>query len=146
MNDITIESILEDDECPFINAFFLENGELLALESLLAGANQRIRVLCKSTITSFFEYNDEDYVISFDFQKEYENDKYIISGGEGSFGGDGVLCVRYKDTMKLVWFLFLDNSNPFDTIDVENECVLVKSTSNVSFKIPISHPEMITLV
>lgn len=48
----TIESILEDDECPFINALFLASGELLVIESLLGRAHKRIRVLCKSTLDS----------------------------------------------------------------------------------------------
>lgn len=77
--------------------------------------------------------------------KEWESDQYKVSVGEGSFGGDGVIQLTRKDTENLEWFLFLDNSNPFNTVKIEGDFVIAKNTSNISVTIPILKPERISI-
>ncbi len=142
--DKNIKSLIKNYQCPLINAFFFANDDMLLLESLL-DETQSIRVLCKSTLTSFFDYNNNDYLTSFDLLEKYENDDYIVNVGEGSFGGDGVICVSNKNTKDLIWFLFLDNSNPFHSVKINNDCVIAKSTKNICFNIPILKPQGISI-
>ena len=140
-----IISLIQNEECPLINALFLSNGEMYVLESQM-GDNPIIRVLCKSSIESYFEFNDTDYITSFDVHQNIETEAFIISIGEGAFGGDGIVYLTNRDTESLMWFLFLDNSNPFDSAKIENNNVIVKSTKNLSYSIPIFQPELISLL
>jgi NAD(P)H-hydrate repair Nnr-like enzyme with NAD(P)H-hydrate epimerase domain len=45
-----------------------------------------------------------------------ENSQYSVFAGEGSMGGDGIVFVMNKDENMPLWFLFLDNSDPFEKI------------------------------
>ncbi|MDM5249145.1 MULTISPECIES: hypothetical protein [unclassified Lysinibacillus] len=138
---MSINKLIENFECPLINAFFFSNEDILVLDN----NNEWIRVLCKSTIESFFKYNDGDSVCHFDILKKYETDDFTVSIGEGSFGGDGIVQLNDK-TGKLIWFLFLDNSNPFIKAELENDSIQVTSTKGIKIKIPIHNPEKISIV
>ncbi len=137
---MNINELIGNNKCPLINAFFFSNGDMLVLNN----DNSYIGVLCKSSIESYFYYNSEDSVSSFDILNKYETDKFIISIGEGSYGGDGVIQLDDKSG-KLIWFLFLDNSNPFIEVVLIKDYIEVISTKNVKFKIPILHPERIVI-
>ena len=138
---MNINDLIDNFECPLINALFFPNGEMLVLKN----NNEYIRVLCKSTIESFFKYNNEDWVSCFDILKKFETDNFIINVGEGSFGNDGFVQLNNK-TGKLLWFLFLDNSNPFIEVKLENDFIEVRSTKGITIKIPIYNPEKIYIV
>ena len=137
---MNINKLIENFECPLINAIFFTNGDML----VLSNNNRHIEVLCKSTVESFFNYNDRDSVSRFDILKKYEEGRYIINVGEGSYGGDGIVQLKEK-TGKLIWFLFLDNSNPFVKAELKNDLIRAKSTKDVKITIPIYNPEKITI-
>jgi len=136
-----IRSILDSYEYPIINSFTFANGDMLVLQSHFIGEEYKIRVLCKSTISSYFDYNEADYVSSFSVPVQVENEKYSVFAGEGSWGGDGIIFVIDKIKNQPVWFLFLDNSNPFNKIIFEgSDVIIAHSSSNVKLKIPIDEP------
>ncbi len=138
---MNIDNLIDNFECPLVNAIFFPNGDMLVLKN----SNFNIDVLCESTIDSFFKYNSHDSVSRFDILNKFASNDYIVSVGEGSFGGDGF--VRLDDNNgNLIWFLFLDNSNPFINAEVKNDCIEVVSTSDVKIRIPINKPENICIV
>ena len=138
---MTINELLGAFECPLINAFFFPDGSMLVLNSNSSG----IDVLCRSDIDSFFRYNNINSISSIDVYKEYENDKYIARIGEGSFGSDGFVWLTNKER-ELVWFLFLDNCNPFNDVNIKNDLIEATSTMNIKIQIPTNVPENIVVI
>ena len=136
--DKYIKTILDRYEYPIINSFTFSNGEMLVLKSYFIGRRHKIRVLCKSTIESYFDYNKKDYVSSFAVPICVENEKFRVFAGEGSWGGDGIVYVIDKFNNEPIWFLFLDNSNPFKEVQFEEpDILIVQSTLDIKLRIPI---------
>lgn len=139
-----VEAILEKHECPIINSLMFFNGDMLVLKSYFIGGEHRIEILCKSTIKSFFDYNKENAVSSFSVPVCAENESFRIFAGEGSWGGDGIVYVIDKVKNKLFWFLFLENSDPFEEIEFEaSDVIIIRSSSDIRLKIPVKTPHEI---
>lgn len=138
-----IDRLTKDLEVPIVNSIIFPNGDLLILEHTILGEREKhmIRVLCKSSIESYFEYNDFDSVSSCHTTLSTENEDFIIFTGEGSWGGDGIIYVIRKTDNQLVWFFFSERSNPFDSIEIKNDEIIAISTLNECWKIPIHSPE-----
>jgi hypothetical protein len=47
---------------------------------------------------------------------------------------------------ELVWFLFLENSNPFCKAIIKDHIAFVQSTNGVIFSIPIDNPQLVQVV
>lgn len=60
-------------------------------------------------------------------------------GGEGSSGGDGFVALL--DGEQLRWIAFFDCSNPFDSVCLERERVVAKSSHGVCWIFPLDNPE-----
>ena len=141
-----IENILDEYEYPIINSILFSNGDMLVLRSYFIGSDYKVRVLCKSTIDSYFDYNDKNAVSNFEVPIHEENESYSSYAGEGSWGGDGVMYVMDKVKQEFVWFLFLDNCNPFEEIVFDTSDTILACTSEVKLRIPIKDPAKISSV
>lgn len=141
MNPYVIR-IIEEYECPLINSLIYADGNMLVLESYKSRTGKyTLRILCASTIESYFEHNPPTYVSSISVPASAENDDYQILAGGGSMGGDGVVFVMDKKTQRPLWFLFLDNSDPFDSIVFDSEThIICGSTSGLKINFPILQP------
>ena len=140
--NIHINRIIEEYEYPIINSLVYANGDMLVLESYKIDNKHILRTLCKSSIDSYFDYNDPSYVSSIAVTVLAENENYRAFGGDGSMGGDGIIFVIDKQTKKPLWFLFLDNSDPFDNIIFESDSdITVCSTGGLKISICITNPE-----
>jgi signal peptidase I len=135
-----LNKLVNDYKCPLINSFIFSNGDLLVVENFKFGNNNKIRILCKSSIKSYFDYNEEEDVSYFDILSKDENETFIVYGGEGSSGGDGILYVIDKRNNQLLWFLFLDNSNPFIKVSIVKDEIVAYTTYDKEWKFPIFSP------
>ena len=69
-----IVKLINNFKCPLINGIFFPNGDILVIEK----NNVSIRVVCKTTVESYFLYNSVDYVTKFEILVTNSNNKYYI--------------------------------------------------------------------
>jgi len=139
---IHINRIIKEHEYPIVNSLIYANGDMLVLESYKIENKHILRILCKSSIDSYFAYNDLSYVSSIAVRVSEENENYLVFAGGGSMGGDGIIFVIDKQTEKPLWFLFLDNSDPFDNVIFESDSnITFCSTGGLKMSICITSPE-----
>jgi hypothetical protein len=138
-----IDRLVNELEVPIINSLIFPNGDLLVLDHTIIGQRERhiVNVLCKSTIESYFEYNDFDSISSCYTNNSYENEDFIAYAGEGSWGDEGIIYVIEKRNNQLVWFFFSNCSNPFQSVEIKNDEIVAISTLDECWKIPIHSPE-----
>ncbi len=139
-----LNMILLEYRYPIVNSLMLSNGELFILE-YPSFNQQKVRILCQSTIESYFKYNDEDDTTSFDILTKYENEDYQAFVGEGSMGSDGIIYLIRKSDKKLLWFLFLDNSNPFIKVSIQDDKIVAFNSKEQKWILPISNPQNISI-
>jgi len=109
--------------------------------------NYILRILCKSSIDSYFHYNEESYISHFSVLTSEENSKYSIFAGEGSWGTDGIVFALDKEYEKPLWFFFLDNSDPFVKIQFETaDVIIIQSSSGLKIRIPVASPEYLKVI
>lgn len=133
---MTLKDIVNDYRCPLVNSLITEGGELYVLER----TGMDIRVLCKSSLGSYFEYNASDWVCEFDIVCSCETEKYKIYGGEGSYGSDGMAYAVDKETNSPVWLLFLDSLNPIVNIRADNGIVYAYNNNGECLIVPLTEP------
>lgn len=133
--------IFNNFQCPFINGIFLHNGEIFVLDYRNKN-NATVDIVRK--LNFFDDEVKKADLIDFDYMGQISYADYQIRYGEGSFGGDGVVGLFLKN--ELVWFLFLENSNPFCKAIIKDHIVFVQSTNGVIFSIPIDNPQLLQVV
>ena len=138
-----IDRLINELEVPIIESLIFPNGDLLVLEHTIFEQREKhtIRVLCKSSIESYFEYNDLNSVSSCSVTTSAENADFIAYAGEGSWGADGIIYVTRKSDNQLIWFFFSDASNPFNSVEIKDNEIIAISTLNERWEIPIFSPE-----
>ena len=55
-----IKNILENYTYPTIKSIAYPNGDMLVLEGKWLGEKYHLRILCQSTLDSYFKYNEAD--------------------------------------------------------------------------------------
>ena len=135
-----VEKLMDNYKCPIGNYILFANGDMLNFEHYFIEDKFHFRILNKSTIESYFEFNEKDYVSCFGGLCMFKNEEFSVFAGEGSWGDDGALWIIENKTNKLLWFLFSDRSNPFVSASInENEEVVAKTNLDKIWKIPLLH-------
>jgi len=139
-----VEKLMDNgSKCPIGNYILFANGDMFNFEHYFIEDKFHFRILNKSTIDSYFEFNEESYVSCFDGGCVFGNDEFAVFVGEGSYGSDGVLWVTEKKSNTLLWFLFSDKSNPFVSAYInENNEVIAKTNLGKIWKIPLLQSEI----
>ena len=141
-----IKNILENYTYPIIKSITYPNGDMLVLEGQWIKEKYHLRILCQSSLDSYFSYNKEDYVSDLYPQMVAENAQYEVYGGECSWEGDGFIYIINKEKGKLLWFLFLDNSEYFKEAYFEDtKHIIARSELGLRLRIPINAPEKLTI-
>ena len=142
-----IKNILENYTYPIIKSITYPNGDMLVLEGQWIKEKHHLRILCKSTLDSYFSYNEEDYVSNLYPKIMVENAQSKIYGGECSWEGDGFIYIINKEKGKLLWFLFLDNSEYFKEAYFEDtKHIIARSELDLRLRIPINEPEKLSVI
>ena len=142
-----IKNILENYTYPIIKSITYPNGDMLVLEGQWIKEKYHLRILCKSSLDSYFSYNEEDYVSNLYPKIMVENAQYKIYGGECSWEGDGFIYIINKENGKLLWFLFLDNSEYFKEAYFEDtKHIIARSELGLQLRIPINEPEKLSVI
>ena len=142
-----IKNILENYTYPIIKSITYPNGDMFVLEGQWIKEKYHLRILCQSTLDSYFSYNEEDYVSNLYPKIMVENAQYKIYGGECSWEGDGFIYIINKENGELLWFLFLDNSEYFKEAYFEDtKHIIARSELGLQLRIPINEPEKLSVI
>ena len=142
-----IKNILENYTYPIIKSITYPNGDMLVLEGQWIKEKYHLRILCQSTLDSYFSYNEEDYVCNLYPKIMVENAQYKIYGGKCSWEGDGFIYIINKENGELLWFLFLDNSEYFKEAYFEDtNHIIARSELGLRLRIPINEPEKLSVI
>lgn len=142
-----IKNILENYTYPIIKSITYSNEDMLVLEGQWIKEKYHLRILCKSSLDSYFSYNEEDYVSNLYPKIMVENAQYKIYGGECSWEGDGFIYIINKENGELLWFLFLDNSEYFKEAYFEDtKHIIARSELGLQLRIPINEPEKLSVI
>ncbi|GJH40859.1 hypothetical protein RCZ04_14090 [Capnocytophaga sp. HP1101] len=149
MNDMhpRVKHILEEYIYPIVKSISYPNGDMLVLGGQWIEQKYHLRILCKTTLDSYFDYNEEDCVANLYPQVITENAQYTVYGGETSWEGDGFIYVIDKESQAPLWFLFLDNSEYFKEVYFEDSnCIIAGSELGLRLRIPIDKPEKVSVI
>jgi hypothetical protein len=140
---VTILDLLNRDQCPLINGLYLDDGTLIAL-------NYENRGDVHFEVTDILNFDaidiEETGVCDFAWYGQHLSAEHVVRYGEGSYGSDGVAGLFCRRSQKIIWFLFLDNSNPFCDARLSEDTVFLHTTSGAIFSIPIKQPQNISVV
>jgi hypothetical protein len=136
-----VKDMLQKYQCPLVNSIIFPSGDLLVLEK----HGDKVRVICESTVDSYFKYNPDDYVCDFDIFSTCTDERFCAHAGEGSWGDDGIIYLTDFSKEHLIWFIFFDNSNPFDKVTIHEDKVIAHSTSGKVWSISIQDPTRIDI-
>lgn len=140
---MNICDLLSSCKCPDINGLYFENGDIAVLDCN-ANAVPFVNVIERLNIGDVSI--DEVGLVDFDYVGERLLGGFIAKYGEGSSGGDGVFCLLRQTTRKMLWFLFLDSSNPFCGVELFGDNIHLHSTNGAVFSIPVDRPEFIKVI
>ena len=137
--------LIAREECPLMDAIYMHDGAAYVIK-LEYGSEPRIRVVCETSIDSYFKFNSLEMVTSIEIFKEFVGDEYKVEVGEGGFGSDGIVILSGLAKGDIIWMLFLSNSNPFENAIFNRDYLEVKSTNGMRLSININSPEIINVI
>ena len=140
-NLILWENLVARNKVPLINAIFYPSGDLLVIDSTYIDDKFNLKIICKSSIESFSNFNDIEAVSNFDVLYELEKNGYCVKCSEGSYESDGIIYVIDSMKQKLLWVIFLTNSDPFGRVEIDSENIYAHSTNGFKLIISIKSPE-----
>ena len=68
-----------------------------------------------------------------------------VLAGEGGLGADGAICVLDRSSGQIKWLLFMDSSNPFESVEIDGINVVARSTLDQVWKISIEDPSQVVI-
>lgn len=129
--------LIEKEIAPIIDSFIYNDESIYLVRYETIGDFRSVEILCQSSLNSFFEFNP-DRLTNIEFTNFYENDKYKILCGEGSYGSEGVMSLFDKIKNEYSWLLYLEYSNPFEKIEIKGNDIIAHNNNNEVWKIPIN--------
>lgn len=133
-----LTDLIANEEVPCINCIIYQDGSLFILETTNIENFKSIKIICQSSIESYFEFNDHDNLANFDMLCQYQNDKYIVYAGEGGYGSEGNICLFDKIKKEYVWLMHLEYSNPFEKVEIKENNIIAHNNNHEIWKIPIN--------
>ena len=72
-------------------------------------------------------------------------DAFVECGECLASGDDGFVAFTRKSTNELVWLLVLSETNPFESIDIKDELIVVTSSNGTTVSIPFERPDQLSI-
>jgi hypothetical protein len=134
---MNIKELIEKEICPVVDSVISPDGDMYVLKYQTIENKYNIRIVCKSTVDSYFQFNSVDDVCSFNILCTDETEQYKVYGGEGSYGSEGVIYLFDKVNRRYVWLLHLNSSNPFVKINICDNKILASNNNGEQWIIPV---------
>ena len=142
-----VQTRFSEKKCRIEDGIFFPNDEAI----LLTGDPRNGYTGSKrGAILSLLEKSPDDWA------EMYVNPSFlvqqndlVISGGSGSWEGEGFIAVTLADSGALVWLLHLNESEEFTSVSHESGYILAvsgKYPERYEWKIPLNRPECLRVI
>lgn len=141
--DPIIQENWKNSSLPHFSGIIAGNGMMVAMgeQNFFVGGKiqQHVYPICETSINSFVGFENEFVEVAFDERRVPIPGKnsYAICG-EGEMGNEGFVAVVNDEG--LVWAGFFTSSNPFHEVEVDDDCIVAKTTHNTIWRFPLSTP------
>lgn len=140
MTDVSspIVALWQEGKLPIDDGLYLANGRSYAVD-LAPGTTSGLALVEEFDLAESLAA-DPDWVTSIDTQSPTPlPDGGSLIRGEGSHGSEGFVA-RLDAAGQLVWVLYLSESNPFDTVVVNDTIATCTTTSCITITLDIDDP------
>lgn len=149
-NKYNIEELWRNRTAPRANSITISDGTMVIIECETFEPEDPnvkpitiVRPLAVSTLDSYFSYNSDDFA-SLHVNGSVSNGDLILYYGEAdNDGASGFIALESVSNARLIWLVFLMDSNPFVEGWLSDTAVEVRSTLGTRWTIPIQKPELI---
>lgn len=126
--------LTKHDEHPVVNGILFPDDTIEHYE--ICTDQQHRRFLQKSAAPA-----DSMQYSSFGINRTYAFPELdvCIAIGEGSWGGDGFLCAETASAHAFLWLISFEESNPFVTLERNDDCLLVQNNLGEVWEICIKN-------
>jgi hypothetical protein len=134
----TIERLYFSDNLPLIEGIITKDKyvKIIAQEDEILSNQSDFHLLYQSGFDKNISLLEKDCsYIDTRYKIEYED--YILSCGEGSWGGDGFIVIINLKNNNLKWCMFHSFINPIEKIEIENNKLIGINNLNVSYEFDI---------
>ncbi|MFJ9622611.1 hypothetical protein [Streptomyces sp. NPDC101181] len=135
-----IERLWEVFRLPIRDALYFAEGDSYDV-ALDLGVPSGLKVLAPFDLDEILE-SDPSWVSSVDGLVAVDlGSRGLLWGGEGSYGSEGFIA-RLTSERKLIWAIFLMESNPFDRIHLSGNVATFTSTAGLEVAVDIDDPRL----
>ncbi|MGV9250465.1 hypothetical protein [Streptomyces sp. NPDC003697] len=132
-----IERLWQEYELPAVDGLYFADGR--AYEVSVSPAEPALRIEKPMDVGQLLS-EEPELVARVDGLSTHElADGDVLWAGEGSYGSDGFFGRVHSDR-SLVWAVFLEEVDPFTTIEVSGRKATFTSTSGVTVAVDIDDP------
>ena len=117
-----MEYYFPSETLPVINGILYADG---SIENLCISCDENHRRYIEKGSGTEEEIDESSFGISAECQSDELDLK--VSVGEGSFGGDGFIAARTASSDSFLWLIAFDDSNPFITVRILDDKILVEN-------------------
>lgn len=138
------------EQCPIIDGIIFGDGRVRTMSAEWRdGKNGRLELVVEphgeTTLTELASAGKLQWTGVIALCNAADSAKNLcVLGGEGGLGSDGFVAVLDNE-QTIKWIAFCNNSNPFDVVQISDDCILAKSTLGTWWRFPLQAPEQITL-
>ncbi|MFI1578063.1 hypothetical protein [Embleya sp. NPDC020630] len=125
-----ISELWDRQTLPIHNGFYCASGRSYELTQD-SSSPSGVKIERAFDLESFLRA-EPDWVTSIDVTrvKQIGESEGYLCCGDGSYGSEGFIA-KIDSVKKLLWVAYLENSNPFDEIEILSDAAIFRSTSGV---------------
>ncbi|MFI0423995.1 hypothetical protein [Spongiactinospora sp. 9N601] len=135
-----IERMWAEGKLPIHDGLYRADGSSWTI-GIDVSARPSIDLLGPFDLESFLDA-DPDYMAAIDItiEKEIPGGSGFMCAGEGSHGSEGFFA-RLDRRRRLIWVVYLEFSNPFIEMVIDERVALVPSSSGLCISVDLTYPE-----
>ncbi|MFH8488715.1 hypothetical protein [Streptomyces longisporoflavus] len=140
MSSSAISALWDSEQLPIRDGLYLASGVSYAVRGG-STPSEGLEILDEFDLEAVMR-EDPDWVTSFDITREVElpGPGGYLCCGEGSYGSEGFFA-RIDQDRRLVWVVYLEESNPFTGVEVEGSRAVFTSSSGVRISVDVNRPQ-----
>jgi len=141
----------DDEECPYFDLILYGDGKVFPL-SMMDKTNFGMCIMKSDAWIPISQLpnTDENKLnggFASLFSKDFPETDLRISCGECfSSGGNGFISLSHLSSGELAWLAFFLESNPFDSVSLNDGLVVAKSTDGSIFSLDLNSPSSVNII
>lgn len=146
-----VKQLWSNEKCPYFDLIIHDDGKVFPL-LMIDGDKSGIWIMQSNSwmpISKISHLDDENKLnegFASIFSKDFPEMDLKISCGECfSSGGNGFISLSSLSSGNLIWLAFFVESNPFNSMNIDNDLVIAKSTDGRIFSLDLTRPTSVQI-